>query len=273
MNVLRTEHDFAELADAYFVRAREQGVVHAEIFFDPQAHTARGVAFETVMTGCGRRCAKRAAVRHQLEANHVLSARPQRRVGDDDARAGAPYGERIVGVGLDSAEVGHPPSKFARVFGRALAEGWKTVAHPAEKGRRPTCGRRSTCLKVSRVDHGVRSLEDPALVARLRRERIPLTVCPLSNVKTARVRRPAPAHTGEDARRRARRDRQTPTTRRISAYVGDNFAAVAEALALTPNDVVTLARQQLRGLVRRRRDARGYLALLDGARPEQATQA
>ena len=94
-----------------------------------------------------------------------------------------PYGERIVGVGLDSAEVGHPPAKFARVFERALAEGWKTVAHAGEEGPPAYVWEALDVLKISRVDHGVRSLEDPALVARLRRERIPLTVCPLSNVK------------------------------------------------------------------------------------------
>jgi adenosine deaminase len=274
MNVLRTEHDFAELADAYFVRAREQGVVHAEIFFDPQAHTARGVAFETVIDGLW------SAVRESERRFGISSKLIMCFLRDRSAESAMttleqalPYGERIVGVGLDSAEVGHPPSKFARVFGRALAEGWKTVAHAGEEGPPAYVREALDVLKVSRVDHGVRSLEDPALVARLRRERIPLTVCPLSNVKL-RVFDDLRRHTlGKmlDEGLVATVNSDDPAY--FGGYVGDNFAAVAEALALTPNDVVTLARNSFEASFVDAATREGYLALLDGARPEQATQA
>ena len=153
-----------------------------------------------------------------------------------------PYGERIVAVGLDSAEVGHPPSKFARVFERALAEGWKTVAHAGEEGPPAYVWEALDLLRVSRVDHGVRSLEDPALVARLRDERIPLTVCPLSNVKLRVFDTLRDHNLGAmlDAGLVATVNSDDPAY--FGGYAGDNFAAVAQALELPPSALVTLAR-------------------------------
>ena len=162
MAVLRTERDFEELAGAYFARAHAQGVVHAEIFFDPQAHTARGVPFATVIDGLWS-ALRDAERRFGISAKLIMCF--LRDLSEESAFAtleqALPFGERIVAVGLDSAEVGHPPSKFARVFERARAEGWKTVAHAGEEGPPSYVWDALDVLKVSRVDHGVRSLEDP----------------------------------------------------------------------------------------------------------------
>ncbi len=273
MNVLRTERDFAELAEAYFVRAREQGVVHAEIFFDPQAHTARGVAFETVIDGLWsavRESERRFGISSKLIMCFLRDRSAESAMATLDQAL--PYGERIVGVGLDSAELGHPPSKFARVFERALAEGWKTVAHAGEEGPPAYVWEALDLLKVSRVDHGVRSLEDPALVARLRDERIPLTVCPLSNVKL-RVFEDLRRHTlGTmlDEGLVATVNSDDPAY--FGGYVGDNFTAVAEALDLAPSALVTLARNSFEASFVDTATRERYLALLDAAQPERAAQ-
>ncbi len=243
MAVLRTERDFEELAAAYFARAHAQGVVHAEIFFDPQAHTARGVAFHTVIDGLWA-ALREAERRYGITAKLIMCF--LRDLTEESAFAtleqALPFGERIVAVGLDSAEVGHPPSKFARVFARARAEGWKTVAHAGEEGPPSYVWEALDVLRVSRVDHGVRSLEDPRLVERLRRERIPLTVCPLSNVKLRVVDSLAdhPLRRMLDAGLLATVNSDDPAY--FGGYAGDNLDAVARALGLRDDHLVTLAR-------------------------------
>jgi adenosine deaminase len=271
MTVLRTEQDFSELADAYFARAREQGVVHAEIFFDPQAHTARGVALETVIDGLWT-AVSTSAPRFDISSKLIMCF-----LRDQSAESAMatldqalPFGDRIIGVGLDSAEVGNPPSKFARVFERALAEGWKTVAHAGEEGPPSYVWEALDVLKVSRVDHGVRSLEDPALVARLRGERIPLTVCPLSNVKL-RVFDTLREHTlGRmlDEGLVATVNSDDPAY--FGGYAGDNFAAVAAALELDSEALRTLARNSFEASFIDDATRGRYLALLDAAHPEPA---
>jgi adenosine deaminase len=266
MNALQTEQDFAELADAYFRRAREQGVVHAEIFFDPQAHTARGVAFETVIDGLWsavRESERRYGISAQLILCFLRDQSPDSAMATLDRAL--PYGDRIVAVGLDSAEAGNPPSKFRRVFERALAEGWKTVAHAGEEGPPAYVWEALDLLRVSRVDHGVRSLEDPRLVARLRDERIPLTVCPFSNVKLRVVEqlRDHPLATMLDAGLVATVNSDDPAY--FGGYVGDNLAAVAEALALPPSALITLARNSFEASFIDGGVRDGYLARLDAA--------
>jgi len=243
MAVLREERDFADLANAYFARAREQNVIHAEIFFDPQAHTARGVPFEVVIDGLWSAACESEA-RYGITSKLIMCF--LRDQSADSAMAtlesALPYGERIVAVGLDSAEVGHPPSKFRDVFERARAEGFLTVAHAGEEGPPAYVWEALDILHVSRVDHGVRSLEDPRLVARLRDERIPLTVCPLSNVKLRVVNtlREHPLQRMLDAGLHATVNSDDPAY--FGGYVGDNFAAVTEALELDRDAVLTLAR-------------------------------
>jgi len=266
MNVLRTERDFAELGDAYFARARRQGVLHAEIFFDPQAHTARGIPFETVIDGLWS-AVRESERRHGISAKLIMCFLRDQSAESAMAtlEAALPFGERIVAVGLDSAEVGHPPAKFRAVFERALALGWKTVAHAGEEGPPAYVWEALDLLKVSRVDHGVRSLEDPALVARLRAERMPLTVCPLSNVKL-RVFETLREHTlprmlAEDLVATINSD----DPGYFGGYVGDNFAAVAGALDLSPGDLVTLARNSFEASFIDEATRGAYLLRLDAA--------
>jgi adenosine deaminase len=243
MSVLRTEADFAELADEYLATAHTQGLVHAEMFFDPQAHTARGVSFQTVIDGLWS-AVSRSEAHYGITTKLIMCF--MRDASVESALAtleeALPFGERIVAVGLDSAEIGHPPSKFREVFARARAAGWLTVAHAGEEGPPAYVWEALDVLGVSRIDHGVRSLEDPLLVARLRDERIPLTVCPLSNVKLRVVERLAdhPLRRMLDAGLVATVNSDDPAY--FGGYVGENYLAVAEALALPPAALVTLAR-------------------------------
>jgi adenosine deaminase len=266
MNVLRTEADFAELANEYLARAHSQGLVHAEIFFDPQAHTSRGVPFQTVIDGLW------SALRTS-EAHYGVSAKLimcfLRDASTESAHAildaALPYGDRIVAVGLDSAEVGHPPGMFREVFARARAAGWLTVAHAGEEGPPAYVWEALDVLHVSRIDHGVRSLEDPLLVARLRDERIPLTVCPLSNVKlrvcdTLRVH---PLRRMLDAGLVATVNSDDPAY--FGGYIGENYAAVAAALQLDAVALVSLARNSFEASFLGAEQRAAYLARVDAA--------
>jgi len=169
---------------AYLRRAHADGVVHVEIFFDPQTHTGRGIPFATVLNGIRRALLDGEA---EFGISHRLILCFLRHLSADDAmrtlEQGLAYKDAIVAVGLDSSERGHPPSKFVEVFDRARREGFLTVAHAGEEGPPAYIVEALDLLKVSRIDHGVRCEEDAALVERLVRDRIPLTVCPLSNVK------------------------------------------------------------------------------------------
>lgn len=183
-SVLRTEQDFFDMAWAYLQRAAADGVVRTEIFFDPQTHTARGVPMAVVIEGLHRACMQAQA---QLGVSAALILCFLRHLSEDDAlqtlEAALPWRERFIGVGLDSSELGHPPEKFARVFARARALGLHRVAHAGEEGPPAYVWGALDVLGVERIDHGVQSAKDEALLARLSRERVPLTVCPLSNVK------------------------------------------------------------------------------------------
>ncbi|MEN3112556.1 adenosine deaminase [Uliginosibacterium paludis] len=183
-DVLRSEADFADLMYAYLLRAREDNVIHAEIFFDPQTHTARGIAFETVLRGL-EAGAERARAEWGMSTRLILCF--LRHLSEAEAEAtleeALPFIDRIHGFGLDSSEKGHPPSKFERVFARCRALGKPVVAHAGEEGPPAYVYEALDLLKVDRIDHGVRASEDPALMARLAREQVPLTVCPLSNVR------------------------------------------------------------------------------------------
>ena len=183
-SVLLKEADFFDMAWAYFERAAADHVVHAELFFDPQTHTERGVPMQAVIVGLKRAC-RRAHAEFGISSELILCF--LRHLSEEAAFAtleqALPYREHFIGVGLDSAERGHPPEKFARVFARCRELGLKCVAHAGEEGPPAYIESALDVLHVQRIDHGVRCLESPALVARLARERMPLTVCPLSNVK------------------------------------------------------------------------------------------
>ncbi|MEV5318279.1 adenosine deaminase [Streptomyces sp. NPDC052687] len=243
MAVLRTERDFEDLADAYLARAAAQGVRHAEIFFDPQAHLARGVAMGTVVEGLWR------ALRRG-EADHGVSTRLIMCFLRDESaesalatlEAAKPYLDRITGIGLDSAEVGHPPAKFREVYEAAAALGLRRVAHAGEEGPVEYITEALDVLGIERVDHGLRAMEDPVLVERLVRERIPLTLCPLSNVRLRAVDtlagHPLPAML--DAGLLCTVNSDDPAY--FGGYAGDNFDAVRRELGLCDERLRELAR-------------------------------
>jgi len=182
-SVLLHEQDFHDMAWAYLQRASSENVLRTEIFFDPQTHTARGVAMETVIGGLHRACVD--ARKLGVDAELILCF--LRHLSEDDAFAtleqALPWRDKFIGVGLDSSEVGHPPEKFARVFAECRRHGLHLVAHAGEEGPPAYVWSALDVLKVERIDHGVQSIKDPALMKRLAQDRIPLTVCPLSNLK------------------------------------------------------------------------------------------
>ncbi|WP_299256673.1 adenosine deaminase [uncultured Kushneria sp.] len=183
MNVLHTEQDFFDLAMAYFERAHEDGVVHIELSFDPQPHLARGVAMRTLFAGLGQ-AREEAARRFGMSTALIMSFLRDRSADEamDVLEQAAPWYDQIDAIGLDSAELGNPPEKFTAVFERARTLGIARIAHAGEEGPATYISGALDALDVCRIDHGVRCLEDEALVARLANEQIPLTVCPLSNV-------------------------------------------------------------------------------------------
>lgn len=242
MSVLRTECDFEELALAYLKRAQAQNVKHAEIFFDPQAHLKRGLRFETVIDGLW------SALRRSEQDFGITTALIMCFLRDEPQRSAMetldlalPYQERIIGVGLDSAELGNPPSKFVTVFERARAHGFLAVAHAGEEGPPSYVWDALDNLKVSRIDHGVRSMEDTRLVERLRRTRMPLTLCPLSNVRLRVVPSLAehPLRRMLDAGLVATINSDDPAY--FGGYVGENYEQCTQALELTPDELVQLA--------------------------------
>ncbi len=246
MNVLREERDYYDLAAAYLRRAAAQGVRHAEIFFDPQAHTDRGVPFAVVVEGLSAALADARAsfgITSHLIMCFLRDLSAQSAM--ETLERALPYRDRIIAVGLDSAEVGNPPAKFQAVFDRARAEGFLTVAHAGEEGGPEYVWEALDLLRVSRVDHGVRSLEDAALVERLRRQRIPLTVCPLSNVKLRVVNdlTKHPLKKMLDAGLVATVNSDDPAY--FGGYVGENFVQTAAALGLTDDELVTLAKNSI----------------------------
>ncbi|MCI3930621.1 adenosine deaminase [Streptomyces sp. AN091965] len=262
MAVLRTEADFEELADAYLARAAAQGVRHAEIFFDPQAHTARGVEIGTVVEGLGR-ALDRSRERHGITTRLIMCF-----LRDESAEsametleAAKPHLHRITGVGLDSAEVGHPPRKFAAVYEAAAALGLRRVAHAGEEGPAAYVTEALDVLGVERIDHGLRCVEDPELVRRLVRDRVPLTLCPLSNVRLRAVDvledHPLPQMMAAGLLCTVNSD--DPAY--FGGYVGDTFHAVHEALGLDENQLRELARNSFEA------------AFLDGSPEEEALRA
>ncbi|MGW7067525.1 adenosine deaminase [Streptomyces sp. NPDC054855] len=243
MAVLRTEADFEELADAYLARAASQGVRHAEIFFDPQAHMARGVGIGTVIEGLGR-ALDRSVERHGISTKLIMCF-----LRDESAEsalqtleAAKPHLHRIIGVGLDSAEVGHPPAKFREVYEAAAALGLRRVAHAGEEGPPAYITEALDVLGVERIDHGLRCMEDPELVERLVRERVPLTLCPLSNVRLRAidVLEEHPLARMMDAGLLCTVNSDDPAY--FGGYVDDTFHAVREALAIDQERLRELAR-------------------------------
>lgn len=240
------EQDFHDLAMAYFERAAADGVVHAELFFDPQTHTARGVPFETVLDGLERAC-REAQSRYEISSRLILCF--LRHLSEEDGFAtleqALPHLSRLHGVGLDSSERGHPPSKFARLFERCRELGLHVVAHAGEEGPPAYIVEALDLLGVERIDHGVRAAEDPALLERLARDQVPLTVCPLSNVRLCVFPRLADHNLKLllDAGLRVTINSDDPAY--FGGYVLENYRQTAEALGLTRSELARIARHSL----------------------------
>lgn len=241
MSVLLHEQDFYEMTWAYLTKAIAQNVRHTEIFFDPQAHTERGVSFETVINGIHR-----ALIDAQPKISSKLILCFLRHLSAEAAMAtleqALPFKDWIIGVGLDSSEKGHQPDKFTAVFEKAQAEGFLTVAHAGEEGPADYIWQALQKLKVSRIDHGVRCVEDTQLVEKLRAEQVPLTVCPLSNVKL-RVFNTMAEHNLKqllDLGLCVTVNSDDPAY--FGGYITENFLAVQEAFNLADNDIVQLAK-------------------------------
>ncbi len=241
MQVLREETDFHELADAYFRRAEADNVTHIEYFFDPQAHLERGVPIGTIMRGLTR--ATRDARERGVDVSLILCF--LRHLTERDAfqvlEDAAEYHSEFIGVGLDSSEMGNPPSKFERVFAAARDLGFKLVAHAGEEGPPEYVWEALDVLGVDRIDHGNRALEDEALVARLRRDKVPLTVCPLSNLKLAVVGDLSihPLKRMLDLGLLVTVNSDDPAY--FGGYINENFIRVGEALHLDETELAALA--------------------------------
>ena len=266
-SVLLHERDFFDMAWAYFERAAADGVLHAELFFDPQTHTERGVPMAVVIDGLHRACL-RAQAELGLSASLILCF--LRHLSEDAAlatlAAALPYRDKLIGVGLDSSELGHPPEKFARVFAQARGLGLHCVAHAGEEGPPAYIESALDVLQAERIDHGVRCLESPALVARLARERMPLTVCPLSNVKLRVVNSlaehslPALLQAGLCA------TVNSDDPAYFGGYINDNFIATFEALPqLGVAEAYQLLRNGFEASFASAADKAGWIAQLDAA--------
>jgi adenosine deaminase len=241
-SVLRDREDFYALAMAYFARAHADRVVHAELFFDPQTHTSRGIAIADVIGGLRDAC-EDAERRYGVTSELILCF--LRHLSEDDAiatlDAALPYGD-FIGVGLDSGERGNPPSKFERVFAKARAHGLRAVAHAGEEGPAAYIREALDLLHVERIDHGVRCEEDPALVAELAQRKIPLTVCPLSNLKLCVVRDLREHNFARLLRAGVHVTIHSDDPAYFDGYIADNYRRTAEALELTADDLMTVAR-------------------------------
>ncbi|UIJ74780.1 adenosine deaminase [Acinetobacter sp. SH20PTE14] len=241
-NVLIHEQDFYDLAWAYLEKCAEDHVVHTEMFFDPQTHTDRGVAFETVLNGLQRAC-NDAKVKLGISSHLIMCF--LRHLSEDAAfstlEQALPYKDQIIGVGLDSSEVGHPPSKFERVFAKAREAGFLIVAHAGEEGPAEYVWEALDLLKVNRVDHGVRSEEDPVLMQRLIAEKMPLTVCPLSNLKLCVVNDMADHNIRRLLQQGVHVTVNSDDPSYFGGYMNDNFIAITEALDLSNAELKQLA--------------------------------
>ena len=262
--VLVTERDFYDLTWAYLERAHDDGVRHAEVFFDPQTHTARGLPFATAITGIHRALAD---AEHGLRMSAGLILCFLRHLSAGDAEAtlaqAMPFREWLVGVGLDSAEQGNPPGRFRAVFDRARDAGLLAVAHAGEEGPPAYIREALDELKARRIDHGVRCVEDADLVRRLAAERVPLTVCPLSNVKL----RVFDTMADHNLRRLLKLGLcvtvNSDDPAYFGGYIGENYRAARDALGLTRDELVHLARNSFQASFLTPEEKRGHIEDLD----------
>lgn len=249
--VLQTESDFHELTRAYLERARADGVVHAEIMFDPQAHTSRGIPIDIVFAGIAR-ALREARAEHGLSSVLILSF--LRHLSEEDGlatlEAALPlreqYADLWTAVGLDSSELGHPPGKFERLYARCRELGFRLAAHAGEEGPPEYVREALDLLKVERIDHGVRSEEDPQLMQRIIDDAIPLTVCPLSNLRLRVVDDLTDHNLARLLRRGALVTVNSDDPAYFGGYIAENYIQCARKLGLQPAELVTLARNSFK---------------------------
>lgn len=262
--VLIHEQDFYDLARAYLDRMADENVRHVEVFFDPQTHTERGVSFETVIKGF-HRALEDAQYLYGISSHLILCF--LRHLSAEAAmqtlEQALPFKQWITAVGLDSSEVGHPPSKFKAVFDRARNEGLLTVAHAGEEGPPAYIWEALDLLKVKRIDHGVRCLEDPLLVERLKKERMPLTVCPLSNIKLCVFQNMAQHNLKILLEKGLCVTVNSDDPAYFGGYVTQNYLATQQALDLTPEQIIQLAKNSFEASFISDADKKHYYAELD----------
>ena len=246
MNVLQTEQDFYDLTYAYLKKSTLNNVLHSEIFFDPQGHTERGIEFEVVINGITNALDDGY---DNLGISSKLIMCFLRHLSEEDAfktlEMALPYKDKIIGVGLDSSEIGHPPSKFERVFSKAREEGFLILAHAGEEGPPEYIWEAINLLKIDRLDHGNRALEDEVLVQKLVQMDMTLTICPLSNLKLCVVKnlREHPLKTILNKGLKATVNSDDPSY--FGGYMNDNFISITNALNLEKSDLVTLVRNSI----------------------------
>ncbi|CAL4868631.1 Adenine deaminase [Asticcacaulis sp. MM231] len=246
-DVLRTEADFYDLAMAYFRRAAADNVRHAEIFFDPQTHTDRGIPYGYVIEGLSRAAKDAEALGLSVSLIHSFLRHLSEEAAFESLAMAVPYLDRIIGVGLDSSEVGHPPSKFANVFAKAKALGLKLCAHAGEEGPPAYVYEALDVLHIDRIDHGNRSLEDPVLVAHIVREGLTLTVCPLSNHKLCVVSDLKEHPIPDMLKKGLRATINSDDPAYFGGYVNDNFLSLTRLGLIDRDACLTLARNSITG--------------------------
>jgi adenine deaminase len=262
--VLKTEQDFYDMTHAYLKRAAFDNVIHTEIFFDTQTHTAHGLDSGVVINGLHRACAG-AQTQFGMTASLILCF--LRHLSEEHAfealEQAMPYRAKIVGIGLASSEMGHPPEKFAKVFARCRELGFRLVAHAGEEGPPAYIWSALDVLKVERIDHGVQAFQDAALMQRLAHDKIPLTVCPLSNLKLRVFPGLAQHSIGKmlDAGIVATVNSDDPAY--FGGYINENFTQTFAALGLTSQHAYTLARNSFEASFMDATSKRGYIDRLD----------
>jgi len=263
-SVLQTEQDFYDMTWAYLQRCYDQNVVHTEVFFDPQTHTDRGVEFEVVINGISRALSDG---RDKLGVSSLLIMCFLRHLSAEAAfstlKQAIPFRKHIIGVGLDSSEVGYPPEIFQRVFERSLEEGFLTVAHAGEEGPPEYIWQALNLLKVKRIDHGIRCIEDPRLMNKLVEEQIPLTVCPLSNIRLRVFDQMVDHNVLTLLERGLKTTVNSDDPAYFGGYLNENFFALYEDLGLDRQQAVQLARNSFEASFLEDKEKQGFIDRLE----------
>ena len=262
--VLIDESDFFDLTWAYLLKCKEENIVHTEIFFDPQTHTKRGIAFQTVLNGITRALDK---ARKELGISSSLIMCFLRHLSQEDAfttlEESLPFKEFILGVGLDSSELGHPPCKFKDVFQKAVEQGYKVVAHAGEEGDSTYIWDAIECLKIERIDHGIRCEEDKKLVEFLIQKQLPLTICPLSNTKLKAIKTMSEHNILRLLHQGILATVNSDDPAYFGGYLNANYEALVEHLNATTEDIKALVRNSFKASFLDEKAKQTYLRLIN----------